>query len=142
MHDELQEAFPPMSVAMQLNDDIDVSRGDMIVQENDLPAVGANLKVMLCWMNQKPLEPGTKFALKHTTKEVRCVIKEINYILNISTLEKVSPASKVQLNEIACVGLRTTQPLCFDPYSKNRITGSLILINEASNETVAAGMIL
>ena len=88
------------------------------------------------------MELGTKFALKYTTKEVRCVIKEINYILNISTLEKMSPASKVQLNEIACVGLRTTQPLCFDPYSKNRITGSLILINEASNETVAAGMIL
>ena len=142
MHDELPEAFPPMSVTMQLNDDVDVSRGDLIVQENELPIVSTNLNIMLCWMNQKPLEPNTRFALKHTTKEVRCVIQKINYVLNISTLEKISPASKVHLNEIACVGLRTTQPLCFDPYSRNRIIGSLILINESSNETVAAGMIL
>jgi sulfate adenylyltransferase subunit 1 len=139
---ELLEVFPPMSVAMQLTDDIDISRGDMIVHENDLPMVSTNLRVMLCWMNQKPLETNTRFALKHTTKEVRCIVQDINYVLNISTLVKIFPINKVMLNEIACVELRTTQPLCFDPYSLNRITGSLILINEATNETVAAGMIL
>jgi sulfate adenylyltransferase subunit 1 len=114
----------------------------MIVHENDLPMVSTNLRVMLCWMNQKPLETNTRFALKHTTKEVRCIVQDINYVLNISTLVKIFPINKVMLNEIACVELRTTQPLCFDPYSLNRITGSLILINEATNETVAAGMIL
>jgi sulfate adenylyltransferase subunit 1 len=142
IHGEIAEAFPPMSVTLQLTDDIDISRGDLIVQENDLPTVSTNLRIMLCWMNLKPLELNAKFALKHTTKEVRCIIRDIHYLLNISTLEKISPAARVQLNEIACVDLQTTQPLCFDPYSKNRITGSLILINEATNETVAAGMIL
>jgi sulfate adenylyltransferase subunit 1 len=138
----LSEAFPPMSVTIRLTDDIDISRGDLIVKEPGLPTVSTDLRIMLCWMNQKPLETNSKFALKHTTKEVRCIIKDINYLLNISTLEKIFPVQKVMLNEIACVGIRTTQPLCFDPYSKNRITGSLILINEATNETVAAGMIL
>jgi len=138
----LSEAFPPMSVTMRLADDIDISRGDMIVKETGLPTVSTNLQIMLCWMNQKPLETNIKLALKHTTKEVRCIIKDINYLLNISTLEKIIHVDKVMLNEIACVELRTTQPLCFDPYSRNRITGSLILINEATNETVAAGMIL
>ena len=139
---QLSEAFPPMSVTFTLMDDIDISRGDMIVKEPDPPTVSTNLRVMICWMNQKPLEPNTKFALKHTTKEVRCIIKDIEYVLNISTLEKIFSVDKVMLNEIACVGIRTTQPLCFDTYSRNRITGSLILINEATNETVAAGMIL
>jgi sulfate adenylyltransferase subunit 1 len=139
---QLSEAFPPMSVTFTLMDDIDISRGDMIIKEPDPPTVSTNLRVMICWMNQKPLEPNTKLALKHTTKEVRCIMKEIEYVLNISTLEKIFSVDKVMLNEIACVGIRTTQPLCFDPYSKNRITGSLILINEATNETVAAGMIL
>ena len=139
---QLSEAFPPMSVTIRLTDDIDISRGDLIVQEQDPPTVSTNLRIMLCWMNQKPLERNTKLALKHTTREVRCIIKDINYVLNISTLKKIVPVDKVILNEIACVELRTTQPLCFDPYSRNRITGSLILINEATNETVAAGMIL
>ena len=140
-HGELTEAFPPMSVTMQLSEDIDISRGDLIVNDKDLPTVGNDLKIMLCWMNQKPLERNTKYALKHTTKEVRCIIENIDFVMNISTLEKIYNVNKVMLNEIACVHLKTTQPLCFDPYSTNRITGSLILINEATNETVAAGMI-
>jgi sulfate adenylyltransferase subunit 1 len=139
---QLTEAFPPMSVTMTLKDDIDISRGDMIVKDPEPPTISTELKIMLCWMNQKPLEINTRLALKHTTKEVRCIIKDIDYVLNISTLEKIVSVDKVMLNEIACVELRTTQPLCFDPYSRNRITGSLILINEATNETVAAGMIL
>jgi len=140
-HGELTEAFPPMSVTVQLSEDIDISRGDLIVNDKDLPTVGNDLKIMLCWMNQKPLERNTKYALKHTTKEVRCIIENIDFVMNISTLEKIYNVNKVMLNEIACVQLKTTQPLCFDPYSTNRITGSLILINEATNETVAAGMI-
>jgi sulfate adenylyltransferase subunit 1 len=139
---QLPEAFPPMSVTFTLRDNIDISRGDMIVQEPDPPKVSTNLRIMLCWMNKNPLKANIKLALKHTTKEVRCIIKEIEYVLNISTLEKIFSVDKVMLNEIACVEIRTTQPLCFDPYSMNRITGSLILINEATNETVAAGMIL
>jgi sulfate adenylyltransferase subunit 1 len=138
----LKEAFPPMSVTLRLKDDIDISRGDMIVKEQDLPNVGTELTMMICWMNQRPLETGGKYAMKHTTKEVRCVIQKVEYVLNISTLDKIQPADQVKLNEIACVTIRTTQPLCFDPYSRNRLTGGLILINEATNETVAAGMIL
>jgi sulfate adenylyltransferase subunit 1 len=114
----------------------------MIVKEPDLPEVSTEMRIMLCWMNQKPLEINSRLVLKHTTKEVRCIIKKIDYVLNISTLEKIFPADRVKLNEIACVEIRTTQPLCFDPYSVNRFTGSLVLINEATNETVAAGMIL
>jgi sulfate adenylyltransferase subunit 1 len=138
----LSEVFPPMSVTIRIMDDIDISRGDMIVQQPDPAIVSKKIRIMLCWMNQKPLEPNARLALKHTTKEVRCILKNIEFILNISTLEKVFPVEKVMINEIACVELLTTQPLCYDPYSKNRITGSLILINEATNETVAAGMIL
>lgn len=138
----LSEVFPPMSVTIRVMDDIDISRGDMIVQQPDPPTVSTKIRIMLCWMNQKPLEPNARLALKHTTKEVRCILKNIEFVLNISTLEKVFPVEKVMVNEIACVELLTTQPLCYDPYSKNRITGSLILINEATNETVAAGMIL
>ena len=138
----LSEAFPPMSVTIRVMDDIDISRGDMIVQQQDPPAMSTKIRIMLCWMNQKPLEPNAKLALKHTTKEVRCILKNIEFVLNISTLEKIFPVEKVMINEIACVELLTIQPLCYDPYSKNRITGSMILINEATNETVAAGMIL
>jgi len=138
----LEKAFPPMSVTLQLKDDIDISRGDMIVKEEDLPTVSTDLQLMICWMNQKPLENNARLVVKHTTKEARCVIRSIEYVLNISTLEKIIPAERVSLNEIACITIRTTQPLCFDPYSKNRTTGSLILINEATNETVAAGMII
>jgi sulfate adenylyltransferase subunit 1 len=142
IHGELEKAFPPMSVTIRLQDDVDISRGDMIVQENDLPAVSNELRIMICWMNQKPLETNARLVVKHTTREVKGIIQGIDYVLNISTLKKISPVNKVSMNEIACVSLRATQPLCFDPYSKNRTTGSIILINEATNETVAAGMIL
>ena len=139
---ELAEAFPPMSVTLRLADDIDISRGDMIVQEKNLPTVSTEMQIMMCWMNQKPLETNARLVVKHTTKEVKCLVRKIDYVLNISTLAKIFPATRVMLNEIACVTIRTTHPLCYDRYSINRITGSLILINEATNETVAAGMIL
>ena len=138
----LPEAFPPMSVTLRLQDDIDISRGDLIVQSDDLPKVSTEIKIMLCWMNIRSLQINGKYAVKHTTKEVRCIVRDINYVLNINTLEKIHPREEVKLNEIACVELRMTQPLCYDPYSKNRITGSVILIDEATNETVGAGMII
>ncbi len=138
----LAEAHPPMSVTITLRDDVDLSRGDMIVGLDDLPSESCDIKAMICWMNPKPLQIKGKYALKNTTKDVRCLVQEIDYVLNISTLEKITGNTTVRMNEIACVQLKTTKPLFFDAYTTNRITGSIILIDEATNETVAAGMIL
>jgi len=138
----VQEAHPPMSVTLTLSDDIDISRGDMIVSENDLPLHSCEITTMICWMNPKPMQLNGKYALKHTTRDVRCLITEVDYVLNISTLEKMSGVKTVRMNDIARIQLRTTNPLFYDSYSINRITGSLILIDEATNETVAAGMII
>jgi sulfate adenylyltransferase subunit 1 len=137
-----ETAFAPMSVTLTLADDIDISRGDMIVPENNIPRESTTVEVMLCWMNQRPLQVNGKYAVKHTTRDVRCVVREVKYILNINTLEKQEEEKAVRLNDIACVVLQTTKPLFYDPYSVNRITGSLILIDEATNETMGAGMIL
>jgi sulfate adenylyltransferase subunit 1 len=142
MNKELEEAFPPMSVAITLEDDIDISRGDMIVRQNNLPQVSQDIDVMLCWMNEKPLLTNGRYALKHTTHDVKCLVREVLYKVNVNNLEKIEPFERVGMNDIARVSLRTTKPLMFDPYRTNRITGSLILIDEATNETVAAGMIL
>jgi sulfate adenylyltransferase subunit 1 len=138
----LQEAFPPLSVTLRLKDDIDISRGNMIVQEEVLPKQSSDLEVMICWMSHRPLQPDGKYFLKHTTADVRCIIRDVNYILNISTLEHQTEIKTVKLNDIASILIHTTQPLFFDPYSRNRFTGSLILIDEGTHETVAAGMIL
>jgi len=137
-----EEAFAPMSVTLTLADAIDISRGDMIVQENNMPRESTTIEVMLCWMNQRPLQVNGKYAVKHTTRDVRCMVREVKYILNINTLEKQEEEKVVKLNDIACVVLQTTKPLFYDPYSVNRITGSLILIDESTNETMGAGMIL
>jgi sulfate adenylyltransferase subunit 1 len=139
---ELEEAYAPMSVTLTLADDIDISRGDMIVPHDNLPTEGTTLEVMLCWMNLRPLRVNGKYAVKHTTRDVRCVVREVRYILNINTLEKQEEEKSVRLNDIACVSIQTTKPLFYDPYSVNRITGSLILIDESTNETMGAGMIL
>lgn len=138
----LEEAYPPMSVSIELEDEIDISRGDMIVRENNVPTISQDVDVMLCWMNEKPMQLNGKYALKHTTKDVRCLVKEIRYKVNVNTLERVLDDKEVRLNDIARVSLRTTKPLFFDSYRKNRITGSLILIDEATNETVGSGMIV
>lgn len=138
----LSEAFPPMAVTIRLRDDIDISRGDMIAGSNDLPSESNNIELMVCWMNPKPLLVNGRYNLKHTTMDVKCVVREIPYLLNISTLEKIPSPSSIKMNDIACLRIRTTKPLFYDRYSVNRITGSLILIDEATNETVAAGMIL
>ena len=137
----VNEAFPQMSITMQLVDDIDVSRGDMIVREHNAPTVSKNIDAMICWMNVKELIPGNKYILRHTTKETRCVVKEIVYKVDINTLHRIEGADALGLNDIGRISLQTSQPLFFDSYRRNRFTGSFILIDELTNETVAAGMI-
>ncbi len=139
---KLDEAFPPMSVCMTLEDEIDISRGDMIVKPNNQPEIGQDIDMMVCWLNDKKLIPGKKYAFKHTTKEGRCVVKEILYKVNINTLHKIEGETEMGLNEIGRIKIRTTTPLFFDSYKKNRSTGSIILIEEGTNETVGAGMII
>jgi sulfate adenylyltransferase subunit 1 len=137
----LAEAFAPMSVTMTLEDDIDVSRGDMIVADNNQPESTQDIDVMVCWMNNKAIVPNGKYALKHTTNDVRCVVKEIQYKIDVNTLHKIEDDKVVGMNDIARLKLRTTAPIFIDKYNRNRMTGSLILIDENTNETVAAGMI-
>jgi len=138
---DIEEAFSPMSVSINLEDDIDVSRGDMIVKTNNEPEVGQDLNVLLCWMATKPPRPGAKYNLKSTTNEVMAIIKEVTYKININTMEKLDEDTSIKMNDMAMVKLRTTRPLVYDEYRKNRITGSLILIDDTTNETVAAGTI-
>ncbi len=139
---EITEAFPPMSVTILLEDDIDVSRGDMLVRENNTPEAIQDVDVMLCWFNEKPLLPSKKYIVMHTSREARCMIKEIRYKLDINTLHRNLEDKEIRMNDIARVSIRTTQPLFCDPYRRNRTTGSLILIDEGTYETVAAGMII
>ncbi len=139
----LDEAYPPMAVTVRLTDDIDISRGDMICRPNNQPEVGQDIEAMICWMSEfSELRPNAKLALKHTTRSVRALVKELHYRLDINTLHRDEDAESLVLNEIGRVRLRTTQPLFFDEYRRNRSTGSFILIDEATNVTVAAGMIV
>lgn len=137
----LSQAFPPQSVTLSLMDDIDISRGDMLVKPDNLPSITQEFDVMVCWMNEKPLQINSKYALKHTTHEVRCLIKEVKYKVNVNNLEQMED-HKVGLNDIACITIKTTKPIYIDPYNKNRRTGSLIIIDEATNNTVGVGMVL
>ena len=138
----LEEAFAPMSVMLTLTDELDISRGDIIAKPNNQPQSDQDIDLMLCWMNQKPVNLNSKFNVRHTTKDVKGVLKEIQYKLDISTLQRVENVEQLTMNEIARVKIRTAQPLFFDSYRKNRITGSVILVDEGTNETVAAGMIV
>ncbi len=140
--EHVEEAFAPMSVTMTLENDIDISRGDMIVRENNQPIITQDLDIMVCWMNEKKLKLNGKYAIKHTTSDARCIVKEIVYKINVNTLHRVEGDEDIGLNEIARVKLRTTKPLFVDRYTRNRTTGSMILIDEGTNETLGAGMIL
>ncbi len=142
MDGPLSEAFAPMSVTITLEDEIDISRGDMIVKPNNQPNATQDVEVMICWLNEKPLQANGKYILKHTSKECRCIVKEIRYKVNINTLHRIEDDKTIGLNDIGRILLRTTNPLFCDNYNKNRTTGSLILIDEFTNETVGAGMIL
>jgi sulfate adenylyltransferase subunit 1 len=140
--EQLQEAFAPMSVTITLEDEIDISRGDIIAKPNNHPQSEQDIDLMLCWMNQRPVNLNTKFYVRHTTREVRGVLKEIQYKLDINTLHRLENTEQLVMNDIARVKIRTAQPLFFDSYRKNRITGSVILVDEGTNETIAAGMIV
>lgn len=139
---ELEEAYPPMSVTMLLEEDFDLSRGDMIARVNNQPTVSQDLEVMVCWFHENPLRLRGKYSILHTTKDVRCIVKDIRYKLNINTLHRDQDDKEIKMNDIARVVLRTTQPLFYDSYRKNRITGSIIFVDEHTNETVGAGMII
>ncbi len=142
MNETLELAFPPQSVTLTLEDDLDVGRGNMIVKENNIPQDSREITMMICWLNEKPMKLGGKYVLKHTTNDARCIIKEVNYKVDINTLAKIYDNNEIGLNEIGQITIRTTKPLLYDSYRKNRITGSLILIDEGTNETVCAGMII
>ena len=138
---EIDQAYPPMSVTIRLEDDLDVSRGDTIARINNAPVPTQDIDAMISWMSNEPLRPRQKLAIKHTTRTGRALIKDINYRLDVNTLHRDLDADGLGLNEIGRVQLRTTVPLLADPYSKNRTTGSFILIDEATGITVGAGMI-
>jgi bifunctional enzyme CysN/CysC len=139
----VDEAFAPMAVTVRLADDIDVSRGDMICRDRNRPHVGQDLEAMVCWLTeQSTLTPRAKLAVKHTTRWGRALVKDLQYRLDVNTLHRDESATALQLNEIGRVQLRTTVPLFFDEYRRNRATGSFILVDEATNNTVGAGMIL
>jgi bifunctional enzyme CysN/CysC len=137
----IDEAFPPMSVTVRLEDELDVSRGDMICRPHNQPTMAQNIDAMVCWMADAPLRPGSKLALKHTTRSVRTLVKELQYRLDVNTLHRDESADALQLNDIGRVRLRTTAPLLADEYRRNRSTGGFILVDEVTNATVGAGII-
>jgi bifunctional enzyme CysN/CysC/sulfate adenylyltransferase subunit 1 len=138
---EIDEAFPPMSVTVRLDDDLDVSRGDMICRPQNAPQPSQDIDAMVCWMVNAPLRARQKLAIKHTTRMGRAMVKDVQYRLDVNTLHRDNDCNELVLNEIGRVHLRTTVPLLCDSYAKNRATGSFILIDEATGVTVGAGMI-
>ncbi len=138
----LEEAFPSMSVVLRLADDLDVSRGDMLCRPHNHPTVGQDLEAMVCWMTERPLVPGMFVAVKHTTQWVRAVVREVHYRLDVTTLHRDVDAGSLGLNDVGRVSLRATRSLVYDPYARNRETGSCILVSEETNTTAGAGMLL
>ena len=142
LNGQLEEAFAPMSISITLEDDIDISRGDMIVRSNNKPEATQDIEAMLCWLNNEPAKPRAKYTIKHTSNDQKAMIKEVIYKYNINTLERINDDKELVMNDICKVKIRTTKPLMIDSYKGNRITGSIILVDDATNETVAAGMIV
>jgi len=138
----VQEAIPPMSVILRLADDIDVSRGDVLCRPHNRPTVGQDIDATICWMSARPLRSGGLYGMKHTTRSTRTLVKQLLYRVNINTLHRDETAPTLELNDLGRVTLRTTTPLCYDEYRRNRTTGGFILIDESNNETVGAGVIL
>lgn len=138
----LPEAYAPMSVDIRLEEEIDIGRGDMIVRENNLPTVGQDLEVMVCWFSSTPLQPDGRYLLLHTTREVRCQVRDILYAIDVKTLRRVTGVGSLSMNDIGRIRIRTAQPLFYDSYRRNRYTGGIILIDENTHETVAAAMII
>jgi bifunctional enzyme CysN/CysC len=138
----VDEAFPPMSVALCLADDLDISRGDLICRPHNQPSASQDIEAMVCWMSDvRPLTRGSRLVVKHTTRTVKAIVRDLQYRLDVNTLHRDEDADRLTLNDIGRVSLRTTLPVFHDPYGRNRLTGGLILIDEATNVTVGAGMI-
>ncbi|MFY1623277.1 sulfate adenylyltransferase subunit 1 [Micromonospora sp. WMMD735] len=139
----VDEAFPPMSVTVRLDDEIDVSRGDMICRPNNTPTVAQDIEAMVCWMDEtRPLEIGGRYVVKHTTRSARAIVRELHYRLDINTLHRDETSTALALNEIGRIRLRTTVPLLVDDYHRNRTTGGFVIIDETTNRTVGAGMVI
>jgi len=138
---ELEEAMAPMSLTLRLEDELDISRGELICHPEEAPAVARELDADVCWMAEQPLRPGGRYVLKHTSRQAMAVVDAIDDVIDVHTLERDAPPEQLALNDIGRVRLRTSAPLAFDPYAANRRTGSFILIDESSNGTVGAGMI-
>jgi sulfate adenylyltransferase large subunit len=138
---ELQEAIAPMSVTLRLEDELDISRGELITHVDWQPTVARVLQADLCWLNERPLRPGGRYVIKHTARTGTAIVDELLDVVDVHTLERADPPSELALNDIGRVRIRTSAPLAFDPYERNRRTGSFILIDESTNETVGAGMI-
>ena len=138
---EVQAAFPTMSVTLRFADQLDISRGDMIVEAEDQPVGARELDAMVCWMSNEPLRPRSRYAIKHTTRTARALVEQLEHRMDVNTLGH-EPAPQLELNEIGRVRLRCSSPLMVDPYSRNRTTGSFILIDEVTNDTVGAGMVV
>ena len=138
----IEKAFAPMSITLTLENEIDISRGDMIVRPNNQPKVDQDIDIMICWMSEKPLIHKGKYAIKHTSKEARCMVKEIKYKVDINSLHRNEEDKEIKCNDIARISLRVTQPIFYDEYNTNRNTGSVILIDEGTYSTVGAGMII
>ncbi|MCU1490947.1 MAG: Sulfate adenylyltransferase subunit 1, partial [Acidimicrobiaceae bacterium] len=138
----LTEAYPPMSVLVRLADELDISRGDLICHPRNQPTTGQDLSAMVCWMAEQPLRPGSKLSLKHTTRWARALVRDLHYRLDVNTLHRQRDVAELGLNDIGRISIRTTVPLFYDDYRRNRATGSFILVDESTNGTVGAGMIL
>jgi len=136
---EVAEAFAPMSVTLLLDDDVDISRGDLICRPNNHPSAAQDIEGMVCWMSaDRPLTPGSRLIVKHTTRTVKGRVTDLHYRIDVNTLHRDETATQLGLNEIGRVRMRLTQPVFADPYARNRLTGGMILIDEATNTTVGA----
>jgi sulfate adenylyltransferase subunit 1 len=136
--EEKEEVFAPQSVTIHLQDDIDISRGDAIVRTDNQPQVSNELEVLLCWLDEKPLQPGNKYYLQHNSRLIKAVVKKVEYKLDVNTLQQLPVEGGVKLNEVVKATIKTSSPLVFDSYAKIRANGSAILVDETSNNTVAA----
>ncbi len=138
----VDEAYPPMSVTLVLDEDIDISRGDMICRPHNQPVAAQDIEAMICWMTaDRALGPRSRLVVKHTTRSAKAIVRDVHYRLDVNTLHRDEAVTQLRLNEIGRVSLRATQPLFCDPYARNRFTGGIILIDESTNSTIGAGMI-
>jgi sulfate adenylyltransferase subunit 1 (EFTu-like GTPase family) len=139
---ELEEAYPPLSVTLRLEDDIDVSRGDMICRPQNRPVEARDIDAMVCWMAERPLSPSSRYRIKHTSRTALAKVDQVIYRIDVNSLHREEQAESLELNEIGKLRLRLSSPLFVDEYRRNRMTGSFILIDESTNDTVGAGMVL